>query len=818
MKTILLHLSSALLAGSLPAFAGTNQPIPPPEPRITVHADKKLFTLSDLMIGANMEDLHYQMVGGIDSQLLHGESFYEPSPTQLAPETGLIAGFDNCGGSVTLENGELVLGKGTRLTSKTDASEANIELKPTDGAGLAICINPNNADNGWEWYTGYTAVIEGNRILLTKSERASKPQEVASTPFPASDWMRLGLRLDGDTVRVTVDGKEVIAYHDRSPLPPGHWAVVARGPTQLGGAENDKKQGAQPEAAPPRFRGPFEPNPLLKTPGDAVSLRWQKLATGSAKGTFALTTEGAWFTNPTSQTNAPNHGTHGHWHGKNKPIDHGYLSQTITFTGGEGEWGIDNAGLKRWGINLVAGKPYEGYLRVKSAQPTELWVSLRKADGTVVAEQKLEANGNYQRLAFTLTPSASDEKGRFAITLRKPGSVTLGYAFLQPGEWGRFKGLPIRKDFAEALLGQGIRILRFNGGMIEVPGYRWKNMRGPRDERRPYDGFYDRYCSSGFGPAEAVAFGKAAGIPVVPGLNIDETPEGFADFAATCRPQFLQVANETGINRHYVDKFKQVAEAVWKVAPDITLVTVSKFGAATPLDTELAAFAREHGKRILFDCHSFNGAGAVKGAAGFARWLKEREPQAEIGVLELNAGAFDFQRGLNHALEMNEAYRQGDVIRSIGMPNVSQPWGIYQTDWKAVLWTQGNIYYTPSKVWFQPAYYVDQMIANSWAPEAVAVEAPATLDAFAAKTADGSKVVLRVVNNTGKEQPVTLDWQGISPVAATARVTTLAHANLQDINTESEPEKIKPVTGEEPSSKHVFPPNSFTVIEMPVKP
>ena len=33
---------------------------------VTVHADKKLFTLSDMMIGANMEDLHYQMVGGLD--------------------------------------------------------------------------------------------------------------------------------------------------------------------------------------------------------------------------------------------------------------------------------------------------------------------------------------------------------------------------------------------------------------------------------------------------------------------------------------------------------------------------------------------------------------------------------------------------------------------------------------------------------------------------------------------------------------------------------------------------------------------------------
>ena len=257
---------------------------------------------------------------------------------------------------------------------------------------------------------------------------------------------------------------------------------------------------------------------------------------------------------------------------------------------------------------------------------------------------------------------------------------------------------------------------------------------------------------------------------------------------------------------------------MWKVAPDITLVTVNT--SATPgnkANLELAEFARQHGKRIMFDCHSSGDTKGVENVAAFARWLKEKEPEACVGIMEFNVGAFDYTRGLRHALEMNAAHRNGDVIRAVGMPNVSQPWGIYQTDWKAVLWTQGNIYYTPAKVWFQSAYYVDRMIANSWAPEAVAVEAPATLDAFAAKTADGLKLVLRVVNKTANAQPVNLDWQGITPGGATARVTTLAHDDLRDYNTESQPEKIKPVVSDLISAKQVFPAYSFTVIEMPVE-
>lgn len=769
------------------------------EATITVQTDKVLFRLSDLMIGANMEDLHYQMVGGLDSQLIHGESFFEPSPTQLAAKTGLVDGFANCGGNVGVEpNGELVLGKGTRLTSlaPTANSEVGLQVNTADGAGLALCVSPNNADNRWEWYSGYTAEVISNRVVLTKATRANKHLEVARAPLSATGWVALALRIESGIVTVRVNGKEVIRHSDDSPLPPGHWAIVARGESRI------------------RAVAPFMPNPLLGKPGDAISLRWEKVQSGSASGSFKLETNGAWF------TNSP--------------------SQTIAFTGGEGEWGIDNAGLKRWGIHLLAGKPYEGFIRAKTTAPAEIWVSLRSADGKVLAEEIIQAAGKneFERLPITLTPSANDEHGRFAVTLKKPGEVALGYVFLQPGEWGRYKGLAVRKDLAEALLAQGIRVLRFNGGMIEVPGYRWRNLRGRRDLRQPYDGFYDRYCSSGFGPAEAVAFGKAAGLPVVPALNIQETPEDVADFVASCQPQFYQVANETSFDKSYVRKFKLIAEAVWKVAPDITLVTTSTRAAVRGDDTddaarkklalhlELAEFALAHGKHIIFDSHSFSGASGVEGIAAFARCLQRLAPDPKlvsVGAFEFNAGAFDFQRGLNHALEMNAAYRNGDVIRAVGMPNVSQPWGVYQTDWKAVLWTQGNIYYTASKTWFQPAYYVDRMIAGSWAPDAVActVDSPgkALLDVFAAKTADGKKLVLRVVNPSSEQVGAKMVLLGMEPAGKTACAEIL-DGDLSGFNTLENPEKYKPkieswpITIRDGGYHCTIPPHSFVVLTM----
>jgi len=191
-----------------------------------------------------------------------------------------------------------------------------------------------------------------------------------------------------------------------------------------------------------------------------------------------------------------------------------------------------------------------------------------------------------------------------------------------------------------------------------------------------------------------------------------------------------------------------------------------------------------------------------------------------VGLLEFNAGRFDYGRGLAHALEMNVTHRAGDVMHAVGMPNVSQPWGVYQTDWKAVLWTQGNIYYTPSTVWFQGAYYVDQMIDRNWAPTVVGSEVTApekTLDVITAKTTDGKGLVLRVVNLKAEPLTACIAISGFVPVSPDASVEELT-GELSSFNTLEEPEKIKPVrkqwqhNAKDGKTSYTFQGNSFTII------
>jgi hypothetical protein len=135
-----------------------------------------------------------------------------------------------------------------------------------------------------------------------------------------------------------------------------------------------------------------------------VSAMWSPVSTGTASGQCSLETTNVFV---------------------------GTQSQVLTFTSGTGAIGIANQGLNHWGMNFVGGSLYTGTLDVRADAPTTICVALESADGsTVYAEQNLSVtSNNWQQINFTLTPSASDGNGRFAIKLKQSGSVVVGYAF-----------------------------------------------------------------------------------------------------------------------------------------------------------------------------------------------------------------------------------------------------------------------------------------------------------------------------------------------------------------------------------------------------
>ena len=118
-----------------------------------------------------------------------------------------------------------------------------------------------------------------------------------------------------------------------------------------------------------------------------------------------------------------------------------------------------------------------------------------------------------------------------------PGAQLLvDMVLVQPGAWGRFKGLPVKKRLAEFLLGSGMAGMRMGGGTIGMAwrhangtngkpgsGYLLRNFRGPRWERQPLS-LGTRIVSAGWGIIDFVNFCEAANLTAALTLNERDDP------------------------------------------------------------------------------------------------------------------------------------------------------------------------------------------------------------------------------------------------------------------------------------------------------
>jgi hypothetical protein len=572
-----------------------------------------------------------------------------------------------------------------------------------------------------------------------------------------------------------------------------------------------------------------------KNSGDAISGMWRGFRRGAAEGDFSIDKQ-SMFT--------------------------GEQSQQMTFAGGDGEIVIANQGLNHWGMNFIKGKPYSGQLWVRATNATKIFVALESQAGAkIYAEKGLEVKaGDWQRLDFELKPNEAATNGQFAIKLKQPGAVTLGYAFLEPGAWGRFKGLPVRKDVAEGLIHQGVTVLRYGGSMVNAEDYHWKHMVGPRDRRSPYDGHWYPYSSNGWSIFDFLNLCEAADFLGIPDLNVNETPQDMADFmdyvngstntvwgaqrAADGHPEsyhlkYMELGNEERVDDSYFEKFKPLAEAIWAKDPDIILIVgdfaytqVIKdpfhFSGADGHITTLAAqqkilqLAKQHDREVWFDVHvgteGPKPASSLEGAFSFDTALGQIADGAKYKVLifELNANNPTQRRALGNAMAINAVERDGRMP-IVCSANCLQPDGENDNEWN-----QGLLFLNPAQVWLQPPGYVTRMYSSHYEPNEVLSQSEDPdhgLDVSAQRSADGKTLVLKVVNLSKDIKPTTLVIRGYLPVKQTFEIEELA-GPLAARNTADALDQIKPSQKswsphfENGETKYDFPPYSVTVIRL----
>ena len=814
-----IALFVAMLAAMTAAGATTTQ--------ITVQADQVVHPVSRFLTGACIEDVNHEIYGGLYSQMIFGESFQEPPPS-VPPK-----GFKALDGSWSVQDGELrgSAGNGPKLISLGPAfadGEVGVDVffadRASGNAGLIVRVA--NAGRGADNFDGYEISLDPSAQILRLGRHRHnwEPIRDTSCPVPVGQWISLKVTLAGKSIEVRVDGRTVSRFEDETaPLPAGavglrQWQRAARYRNlwvKIGQAMHSIafERSQQDELE--------------------VSGAWHPMQRGSVNGVCAIEQEHPFV---------------------------GRQSQRMVFARGRGEFGIQNRGLNREGMYFVGGKPYEGILWARTEKPTELWVALESADGaTVHAEKALPLSaGDWQRLKFDLIPKTTEANGRFAIKLKQPGAVTLGYAFLQPGLWGRFKGLPVRRDVAEALIDQGITVLRYGGSMVNHREYRWKKMIGPRDRRPPYHGTWYPHSSNGWGILDFMEFCEAAGFEYIPALNMEETSQDMADFIeyakgppdsewgrkrvadghpAPFHLHYIELGNEERVDEKYAAKFEALASALWTKDTNIILV-VGDFvygqpirdpfnfrGAASGITSlvgqqRILRFAQQHQREVWFDLHVGTDGprpdSTFDGMFSFIDALAKLCDGAryKVVVFEFNAGNHALRRALANALAIQAIERDGRIPIATSA-NCLQPDGQNDNGWD-----QGLLFLNPSRVWLQSPGYVTQMFSHNYEPDLVQCDvtgATNQLHVAATRSARGDTLVLQVVNAGEQAQRAEIRLAGFRPTQPTAQVTELS-GPIEAVNTVDNSNAIVPehrrwtYRASEGSASYTFPPHSITVI------
>ena len=551
----------------------------------------------------------------------------------------------------------------------------------------------------------------------------------------------------------------------------------------------------------------------------------------------------------------------------------GKQSQRIERVGGDTWAGIENRGLNRQGLSIVAGKSYEGKIVLRSNQPISVRLSFQSADGkTIYGQQVLQVtSGEWKTLDFGLMPSQNDRHARFAIETRMAGTVDVGYVLVQPGAWGRYKNLPVRADVAAAMERQGLQAIRFggcaNGGCGDVSDYKWKSMIGDPVQRPVTRGFWYPQESNGFGIFEFLQLGEALGIEAVPSLNIDESAADIRDLMdylygsantrwgaqriADGHPQpykvrRIQLGNEEAVDDAYYAKFEALAETIWAYDRDIRLVVGDftfedviedpfSFTGARKIKSlaahqKLLQLAAKWNAEIDFDVHLWtrniqdpgrirkegNLHGQILALDSYASSLRALAPggaRFKVVVFELNATSHDLDRALANAYAITALQRR-PYIDLISSANGLQVDGQNDNGWD-----QGLIFMDQGKVWVQPPYHVHRMIAGSQRANVLKIDINGHDEQVEATAfQDAAGISLHLVNAAKDAIAYDIDF-GRRAAGVDVDVTMIGNDRGTALNTASNPENIAPGTSTfkldgDGRATYELPQRSFTTMQI----
>ena len=772
---------------------------------ISVDASHRLLNgtaIAPTMAGCALETLNHQLVGGLYSQVIWGESFEEP------------AGLDNISGSAPTFNQT-----GRYATAYTTVTWQRAPTSAPDAV-----------------FTHSTTAMNGAHSQLLRVGQGSRSS---------------GSRLSHTSDR----GRGIAANH----MYAGYAGLVNRG---LDGQGLYLQQGAT-------YTGYL----FARAASSDSGVPAQRLSVS------------LWDT-PAAGTGTAPHSTRTHSPGQDHVHGHG---------SGSGGW-----------VNLTvrSGGEWQRLNFTVTAPTTSTCYN------TSTPRNPCGAAGPGHRIGGEAYPAPPEHEciectGVFMLALhtQDTAGVLVDQVFMeQVVDEGRFQGMHVREDLAQALVDEKIRALRLGGSACMVPQYQWRRFRGPAWEREPYAG--DRYAcqSAGFDMFEVLDLAEAAGIKAValtlnPNVEDEQSVADFVEYnfggvetalgrlrAQDGHPhprraflvqfgndeEWHPIASRPTATTNYVARFANLTRAMDHKAHALGLpfnltygLEIRPNGSYINYTAGESLLAREMlhtlaflGNRVRWDWHvqiiNYDDPAQPPEQCTTVPTLmrdlvQSAGSQVKLAVFEEDGAYYarvhghDLARGLAHARMANALVRIGDFAVWEAPVLCVEPMARDDNGYD-----QGQTMYTPNASWGSPQYHVAKMVASAYLPWlvdttttttttsadtiAAAATAVSTADATTANTASSSSsaaaaaktstttyaspldvvavansnashLFVRVVNPSPSSVNTTVSIHGLSHackeviiVAVTLASPAADRDKLNDINTLANPCRICPIT------------------------
>ena len=268
--------------------------------------------------------------------------------------------------------------------------------------------------------------------------------------------------------------------------------------------------------------------------------------------------------------------------------------------------------------------------------------------------------------------------------------------------------------------------------------------------------------------------------------------------------------------RRYCEQVRRLVPAMRAANPRLVFASAMMWQPDKP-DIMEEAFRLTDGFVEYWDLHvgayePDAGKGTRETIEGFREMARRLNPETTMkaAIFEENARIHNMRRALAHVDNLAAAREAGGFLLTSCPANALQPWGQNDNGWD-----QGQIFFTPDKVWLQPCAWAQKMAGESHRDLLVAANADSPeIRVSATRDREGKSIVLHLANPTAWPRPVAFDFAGAEDFAL-AKATVLSAPSLEAENTPDAPDLVSPKDATAAfRAAPVLLPFSYAVVEM----